>query len=235
MLLLVMLMIHKNNCVLAYGPRAALDALWEQCDRGEGWVNASLWNSSASVCDWYGVTCEGTAVIELNLHGNGIGGCEIPEAIGQLGPSLTALSLAYNNFEGSIPPSIANLTGLRTLDMSLNSLSGTIPPALFTLTGLQSISLYSQNLTGSLPSLVGLPALRHINVWDNALTGQLPAVSAAANPNLHEYGMSANGFTGGLPTGLGSLPNLNRLYVDQNKLEGKVEPPYSNPNPNPNS
>ena len=48
------------------GERAALLELYESTG-GPGWLDNAGWNSSASVCDWYGVSCDSTGTSLTHL------------------------------------------------------------------------------------------------------------------------------------------------------------------------
>ena len=40
-----------------------------------GWINSFGWeNSSVPICDWCGITCDGTAIIQIDVQGNHIAG-----------------------------------------------------------------------------------------------------------------------------------------------------------------
>jgi hypothetical protein len=75
---------------------------------GERWMRSDGWGSTGSECDWYGVWCD---FIENDSNR----------------PVVMGLSLAVNNLEGVLPPSLAALRHLRTLSVSANRLSGMVP------------------------------------------------------------------------------------------------------------
>lgn len=59
--------------------------------------------------------------------------------IGELS-KLEILRLGHNNFSGSVPTTITNITKLLHLDLSSNSISGVLPFHLSNLTGMTSLS-----------------------------------------------------------------------------------------------
>jgi DNA-binding SARP family transcriptional activator len=59
-----------------------LIALYEKTD-GPDWENSEGWLSDHSYCDWYGITCRGGKIVELELADNQLTGT-IPTEIGQL-------------------------------------------------------------------------------------------------------------------------------------------------------
>eukprot|EP00658_Telonema_sp_P-2_P048983 TRINITY_DN37252_c0_g1_i1.p1 TRINITY_DN37252_c0_g1~~TRINITY_DN37252_c0_g1_i1.p1 ORF type:complete len:116 (+),score=21.26 TRINITY_DN37252_c0_g1_i1:37-384(+) len=68
------------------GQRASLVELY-QATEGAGWANSTGWNTSQSICQWYGVICNGTNVTSLRLRRN--------QLSGTLPPGLASLSVAY--------------------------------------------------------------------------------------------------------------------------------------------
>nr|CAB3459123.1 unnamed protein product [Digitaria exilis] len=65
---------------------------------------------------------------------------------------LVFLSLAHNALDGPIPESLTRLAKLQQLDLSANNLNGSIPPSLDNLTAtLQSFNVSYNNLSGAVP------------------------------------------------------------------------------------
>ena len=61
------------------------------------------------------------------------------------------LNLSSNNFTGTIPSSLGNLSLLESLDFSKNNLSGRIPQQLASLTFLAYLNLSHNQLAGPIP------------------------------------------------------------------------------------
>ena len=57
--------------------------------------------------------------------------------------SCSNVNLGDNSLTGSIPESVAALTGLSYLNLGVNGLSGTLPTALGALSGLRCAALFS--------------------------------------------------------------------------------------------
>ncbi|KAL8538246.1 hypothetical protein ACS0TY_000283 [Phlomoides rotata] len=88
---------------------------------------------------------------------------------------FTTIDLSSNNFIGSIPDSLSNLTSLRLLNLSHNSIQGIIPPALGRMTNLEQLDLSSNQLSGSIPqTLTSLTFLVALNLSHNHLVGPIP-------------------------------------------------------------
>ncbi len=110
------------------GDRAVLLALY-RATNGAGWAHEvegdRIWNLSASLNTWYGVTTDNDG-------------------------RVTALHLDNNNLHGFIPSDLSGLTHLKILDLSNNNLSGLLPD-LSGLTALKILHLDENRLRGKLP------------------------------------------------------------------------------------
>ncbi|CAA2938535.1 STRUBBELIG-RECEPTOR FAMILY 2 [Olea europaea subsp. europaea] len=147
-------------------------------------------------CDesWTGVSCFGSSVIHLKLHGL--------ELTGTLGFDLS------------------NLRSLKQLDLSSNHIHGDIP--YFVLPNVTQLNLSGNNFSQSIPySLVYMKHLRHLNLSHNTLSGPLGDVFNGLE-NLVEMDLSFNNFTGDLPTSFKTLTNLTRLFLQGNEFTGSV-------------
>jgi DNA-binding SARP family transcriptional activator len=204
----------------------ALLTLYDQTG-GPGWKHSDGWLSDSTPCAWFGVTCSGGAVIELNLPDNDLSG-EIPPETGLL-TNLYVLNLEFNQLRGDIPPELGGLSNLEFLSLTGNSqLSGEIPPALGDLTNLEMLLLSSYKggtqLSGSIPPQLGnLRRLVELELCHSLLSGSIPPALGNLT-SLTLLDLSNNPLSGALPSELGNLSNLKYLYVGQgaNKLEGPL-------------
>ncbi|XP_027174137.1 protein STRUBBELIG-RECEPTOR FAMILY 2 [Coffea eugenioides] len=147
-------------------------------------------------CDesWEGISCTGSSVIFVNLHGL--------ELTGNLGLELF------------------NLRSLKQLDVSSNNIQGEIPLGLPI--NLTHLNLANNNFSQNIPvSLSYMRHLRHLNLSHNALSGVLGDVFTDLE-KLIEMDLSYNKFSGDLPSSFGSLANLTRLYLQGNEFTGSV-------------
>lgn len=78
---------------------------------GERWKDKTGWGSDCPVCEWHGVFCGG---IEFDASR----------------PTVTWLSLDFNNLRGNVPPSLGALAQLTRLSLSDNQLTGPLPEPL---------------------------------------------------------------------------------------------------------
>ncbi len=209
--------------------RAALIALYNATD-GDNWTNNTNWKQMPLESDgfgaygtegnWYGVSVESDAVIQLNLDYNQLSGT-IPAEIRNLS-KLKTLWLQDNQLSGSIPSELGNLSNLETLLLSINQLSGSIPAGLGDLSNLIELQLNSNQLSGSIPSELGnLSNLETLCFEGNQLSGSIP--SELGNlPNLTALDLAYNELSGNIPGELGNLSNLKSLLLHLNQLSGSI-------------
>ncbi|CAA2994079.1 probable LRR receptor-like serine threonine-kinase At3g47570 isoform X2 [Olea europaea subsp. europaea] len=148
------------------------------------------WSSSASVCDWIGVTCSSRnqRLIALDISG------EIPQKLGNL-ENLVELGMGDNFLTGSIPISIFNISSLQYINIAQCNLSGTLPANICSSrTQLEEVCLHLNELIGPVPTRIN-------------------ECSA-----LQILSLSYINFSGSIPLGLGNLSMLRKLYIGYNKL-----------------
>ncbi|MEI9917638.1 MAG: choice-of-anchor D domain-containing protein [Bacteroidota bacterium] len=145
----------------------------------------------------------------------------IPASIGNL-TNLLLLSLESNQLTGSIPHEIGNLTQVYGLYLQQNQLSGNIPAEIGNLTGLRTLFLFNNQLTGSIPHEIGnLTLLTNFVAYNNQLSGSLPDEigNLTALTTLSFYN---NNLAGNLPSSLGNLTDLIDLALSDNDLDGPI-------------
>ncbi|MAP53869.1 Two component regulator three Y domain protein [Altibacter sp.] len=183
---------------------------------GEQWIKS--WDTNKPVQEWQGVTVENDHVVSLSLLFNNLQG-SIPASIADL-EKLRTLELSFNNISGSLPESIGDLTQLEVLAFNGNKLTGTIPVSIAMLTNLKQLHLSSNALSGSIPEAIGnLAELEIFNVFDNKLEGNVPS-GLATNRNLKELMLAENrltsttDFSAVLLTNSGSKLNLKETLLN---------------------
>jgi uncharacterized protein YjdB/Leucine-rich repeat (LRR) protein len=197
----------------------ALVSLYDDTN-GPGWTNDTGWSDTTTPCSWYGITCDGGSVTQIDLRTNGLSG-PIPLDLVNL-TRLTHLRLLQNQVTGTIPPELSDLPDLEWLNLNTNRLTGSIPPELGSLEHLQLLSLYSNELTGTIPPELGnLADLQYLYLDGNQLTGTIPSNLGSLSNLVHLY-LYGNQLTGGIPSSLGNLATLEILDFRDNDLEGPI-------------
>ncbi|PRP88025.1 hypothetical protein PROFUN_04453 [Planoprotostelium fungivorum] len=198
---------------------AALRDLYDKTQGGQ-WTQRGNWNNATATnaCQFYGVTCD------RNL-------------------SVIALSLDANNLSGMLPPSIGNLTNLKSLTLSSNYLVGALPSSLTLLLNLNVFNISDNSFSGpflnlsSLKQLVLLDAsfnffngdgghvqVIHLITTDdnsNTFSGNIPNSIGGAS-SLVSLSLYANTLNGSIPTSMGKLSNLKLLSLYNNFLSGEI-------------
>lgn len=187
-------------------------------------------------------------VTRINMEGNNVQG-NIPPDLGLLS-FVTSLNLADNVIEGTIPEALTQMISLEELlldrnllsmdistydfsplapslellDLSNNGIIGALPSSLWTLTSLELLVLDNNRLTGTISSDVG--QLTELSKWigDSSLSEAWS--SSNSQPFLSSFAAritaGGNQLSGGLPTSLSSLPNLEVVWLFKNELSGPL-------------
>ncbi|XP_049392508.1 probable LRR receptor-like serine/threonine-protein kinase At3g47570 [Solanum stenotomum] len=183
---------------------------------------ANNWTKNTSLCSWFGVTCSSKTqrVVALALPNL--------QLQGTISPSLANLSflrelnLENNLFHGGVPYRLGHLPRLRVINVRNNQLEGSIPTSLFQHQRVQFISLAYNKLIGEMwkgPWYV--PELRVLSLRNNSLTGIIPS-SVGNATKLLNFSLSGNRINGIIPTEIGNLSQLIELHLFNNQLAGSI-------------
>ncbi|XP_062095201.1 probable LRR receptor-like serine/threonine-protein kinase At3g47570 [Humulus lupulus] len=136
---------------------------------------------------------------------------------------MEMLSLAYNNFGGPLPKSLANLSAQITqLYLGGNQISGIIPPALKNLVNLILLTMENNLLEGVIPTSLGkLRLLQMLLLNGNALSGEIPS-SLGNLTQLSELNLSENNFNGSITPNIVDCQRLQKLDLSKNSLSGTI-------------
>ncbi|KAM5550835.1 putative LRR receptor-like serine/threonine-protein kinase [Rosa sericea] len=136
---------------------------------------------------------------------------------------LTWLGFSHNNFGGTLPTSISNLsTNLQMLFLQGNRLEGSIPTGLGNLVNLQGLHMGENNFTGSIPTdIAKVLRLGEIYLGNNKLYGSIPS-SLGNLTELTILHLPGNNLNGSIPSSLGECHELLDLDLSQNNLDGRI-------------
>ncbi|PUZ76559.1 hypothetical protein GQ55_1G300500 [Panicum hallii var. hallii] len=154
---------------------------------------------------------------------------ELPSTIGNTLPSLLALGLDNNMFQGQIPASLGNASNLSIIYLTSNNFTGQVPSSLGNLSPLKHLKLDRNKLETSdskswefLDALGKCGVLQVLTLFDNQLQGAIPNSIGNLSPGLQFLGLDKNNLTGMIPESIGNLKGLNSLYLGQNNLAGPI-------------
>ncbi|KAK2373468.1 putative LRR receptor serine/threonine-protein kinase [Trifolium repens] len=141
----------------------------------------------------------------------------IPSFIGNLS-CLISFSVVYNNLEGNIPQEICRLKNLTFLSVGANNLSGTPPSCLYNITSLTLLSMAGNIFHGPLPPNIfhTLPNIQEFTISENQFSGLIPS-SINASSSIRKFDIIKNNFVGQVPS-LGKLKGLYHLNLGNNNL-----------------
>ncbi|WZZ10373.1 hypothetical protein YC2023_096294 [Brassica napus] len=153
------------------------------------------------------------------IEGNQFSGT-IPDELGNL-TKLVKLDLASNQFTGSLPITLARLVNLEQLWISDNKFSGTIPAYIGKWSRLRKLFLHASGLKGPFPDAVAcLENLIDLRISDTTGINSFPILSSKVIETLILRNV---GLSGPIPSYIWNLPNLTRLDLSFNKLTGEIQ------------
>jgi len=188
--------------------------------KGDSWRFQDWLEKGDDYCTWVNIECDNSKnVVKIDFENMWMDGT-LPTEISQL-QALTHLRIQKNDdMVGTIPPEYYRMTNLKLLNLADNSLTGTIPAELEHAAGLRHHQLTYNRLTGTIPHIRKLKYIEYFCVGGNRLTGTIPV--ATNLDKLKRFSLFQNQLTGPFPST--PLPNLNHLYIDDNRITGTI--PY---------
>lgn len=145
----------------------------------------------------------------------------LPSYLGLL--PLSKLDIVDNNLTGSIPSSFGLLTDMKVLFLSLNEFTGTFPSVVFNMSDIEYLDLGNNDFYGTIPNNIGSLSSMVQFVMDlNRFSGTIPS-SLCTVTQLALLSLSGNQFNGTLPSDIGNFSsNMFMLSVGENRLTGTV-------------
>ncbi|KAK4778237.1 hypothetical protein SAY87_018424 [Trapa incisa] len=136
-------------------------------------------------------------------------------------PSLVSLYASNSNIIGSLPDFFSSFPSLQHVRLSYNNINGSLPPSLGG-SSVQTLWLNNQGqgLSGTLDVLSKMTQLNQAWLHKNQFTGPIPDLSKCKS--LFDLELRDNLLTGIVPTSLMSLPNIQNVSLDKNKLQGPL-------------
>ncbi|CAL5376598.1 unnamed protein product [Camellia sinensis] len=152
---------------------------------------------------------------------NGLSG-NIPPSIGLGLPNLEKLDLSENKFSGKIPLYLSNCSKLDGLEMSFNQFTGPVPRILGHFRILEWFSLANNPLGGIIPESIGNLSsnLQYFDASTCQIKGEIPKEIGSLKVNF--LALSDNDIHGTIPSTIGEMKGMQRLYLDGNELEGPI-------------
>ncbi|CAG7876706.1 unnamed protein product [Brassica rapa] len=150
-------------------------------------------------------------------------GRKIPSSIGNLS-HLNILDFGYNNLAGEIPTALFNLTKLSSLSLASNQFTGTLPHNITSLSNLNIFNAASNSFFGTVPStFFNIPSLESLDLGDNQFSGPLEFGNKSSMSKLQRLDLSKNNLTGPIPTSISKLVNLERLDLSYLNTRGPLD------------
>ncbi|KAL6280040.1 hypothetical protein ACE6H2_016921 [Prunus campanulata] len=136
---------------------------------------------------------------------------------------LKDLIMNDNNFGGTLPTSISNLSAkLEMFWFYNNQIHGSIPTDIGNLVNLESLLMGGNSFTGSIPTEIQkLSSLVELDISMNALSGRIPS-SLGNLTKLYKLFLQGNNLEGVIPSSLGNCQRLILLDLSNNKLSGAI-------------
>ncbi|RWR75585.1 putative LRR receptor-like serine/threonine-protein kinase [Cinnamomum micranthum f. kanehirae] len=131
------------------------------------------------------------------------------------------VNLDNNDFVGTIPPSLFNVSWLWGLDVGDNHLSGRIPSQIGDNLVLSTLILRGNHFDGLVPfEICKLRYLQFLDLSDNSLSGPIPSCSNFTY--LKFMHLENNSFSGFIPRALSSSSSLMSLNIRHNYIDGVI-------------
>ena len=164
----------------------------------------------------------------LHMGNNHLQG-KLPLNIGVTLPKIEVFIIWRNQFHGTIPFSISNVSNLLQFDISINNFVGGVPSIFGNLNKLTRLGLLSTNLgygkandLNFITSLINCTRLRYLFLADSNFGGVLPNSLGNLSTRIEVLSVELNQISGSIPSGIGNLVSMNSLAMYRNQLTGTI-------------
>ncbi|WJX37516.1 non-specific serine/threonine protein kinase [Trifolium repens] len=249
-ILIVLPTLSWSQAVVAEATEAQALLKWKNSFDNQSQSLLSTWKNTTNPCDdkWKGINCDkSNSISTINLESFGVIGTLHSLTFSSL-PNLITLNIYNNNFYGTIPPQIGNMSKINVLNFSYNSFDGSIPQEMWTLRTLKGLDLLSCKLSGEISNSIGnltnlsyldlginhfssgpippeigkLNKLRYLTIRENNRIGSIPQEICLLT-NLIYLDLAANSLSGVIPETISNLSKLEQLILNDNrKLSGTI-------------
>jgi Leucine-rich repeat (LRR) protein len=142
-------------------------------------------------------------------------------------PNLRTLRASRNSLSGPFPGNVLMMNSLETLELDFNDMTGFLPIELAWMSNMEYLSVESNKLKGTIPDdIATMQKLRSLMLQNNKLTGSIPGIMGGF-PELEKLDVSQQqvdgkgGLTGHIPS-LNRLTKLSFLDMSYNSLGGSI-------------
>ncbi|CAK8542596.1 unnamed protein product [Lathyrus sativus] len=183
----------------------------------------STWINTTNPCKWQGIQCDKSKSIStINLENFGLKGTLHSLTFSSL-PNLMTLNIYSNQFYGTIPPQLGNMSKIITLNFSQNPIEGSIPQEIFTLKSLQKLDFSFCKLSGGISSSIGnLSNLLYLDLGHNDFSGGSIPPEIGKLKKLWFLSIPKSNLIGSIPQEIGLLTNLTYIDLSFNSISGVI-------------
>lgn len=202
------------------------------------WSNKTNWlfigdQTTNTVCDWYGVSCIGGRVSQINLASNNVGWSLFTTLPAGAWSMLTTFKINGNPISWSLPSARSNLSSLQYFDISNTNINGGLPTSWSAIASLKTFIAQGVKITWSLPTTWS--TMTNLESFDMAypavgggLNGSLPTTWSTMT-KLQTFDINGHSISGIIPTQWSTLTSLTNFRAYNNNLDGVIaEMMYAN-------
>ena len=205
--------------------RDVLKQYYIETDGENSWYRTENWlNDEVSVCKWYGCECNNIDIdIVTSFDTPGMSNPQqIPTVVGMLS-KLEVLTIDGGSFVGTLPSELFRLHQLKRMKV-ISTMEGMLPSEIGELRSLEYLELRENRFDGQIPTELGLlQSLTYLDISDHKYFTEPTIPSELGNLSLlKKLYMSHNGLLGTVPSELFGLVSLEELNLSWNSLNGSL-------------